>query len=492
MLRNFQRSHRRRSTSIRVALLASVVAASGGCSADSPTGPRLRPLDPGRPPAFDVVTVTLGTPSTNAPPAYGEPQPVNSGARILPWKAFRVRASGSLQVLANAACPLLGVDTVTVHPPGMGPFYNAAYALRVIPVDSSYTPTSTGGGGTGWTQDPVGGGWVSYFYNAYDDRSVYVWAARVGRNSECYNVQTETWLPSDALSGSQTLAVEPLVFDVTAATEEFFAGDTVHFTLASELPTANVQWVFNYTAGGSLSLPACSGQTACNAAPTGSGRMEASVLESLTNTYVRTRSVQVTQAPSPCLEPQDWIAGNAAVQRGLRALLDSAQAWGPRENRRERFGGIWENISTGELKLVPIAPMNPTVCSVEITSPLIISPGAGWRIVAAAHVHPYRGETATDSSEVVPTTCPTAAAGQPVGRGEYIPSPDDWTTMMAAPLWGRALPGYIISSRNIVKFDAASINAGDENARPGLTQRWPWNTPTCRMRNMAAPPVPPT
>ena len=425
---------------------------------------------------------------------------------LTPWQTVRIRATSSFVVTVNPAC---GIDPTPGpfpldpngfgYPPSdprsSGNFYN----LRVFPVDSGVTVTSAFPdplhyevGAQSWYQDQGNGPWLRYTSNTYNDRSLYAWATRTAEATWYCQDPSGGTHPSDLLSGSQTIVVEPVLFNVTPSAGEFDPGDTVHFAVETELTASAVSWTFRYTAGGTLSLTGCSNQLTCDVAPTGSGRMEVQLRESVTSSYLTGRSIEVVQGPPPCPEPTDWIAGNAAVQRGLRALLDSAQAWGPPGGRRERFAGIWENITTGELKVLPLAPLNATVCTQDITATIIISPGPDWRIVAGAHVHPFRGQTATDTSEVVPLTCPTSAAGQPVGRGEFIPSPDDWNTMMATDLWGRPLPGYIISSRFIVKFDAASINAGDETKRDGLTERWRWNSPSCRMRDMAAPPIPAT
>lgn len=315
MHRNVQWAHRPTSASIRVALVGCLVAA-GGCGDDSPTGIQSKAKAPPRAPAYDVVSVTLGAAPNTAPPDYGMPQPIKINYRILPGQTVRIRATSALQLRANPNCPYEGdpyLLPVTVDPngwwgwewappPGRAEQWNTNgfWNLRAILVDSTVTVTQPPFAGSeawrngiqNWTGTPgtqAAGPWLRYASNTYDDRSLYAWAARTGEVISCGDGNPAGYLTS----GSQTISVEPVLFNVTASKQVFRAGETVNFAVETELTAAGVTWTFLYTAGGSLALPSCSGQLTCAVAPTGSGRMDVQLLESATRLYVTTRSAEV-------------------------------------------------------------------------------------------------------------------------------------------------------------------------------------------------------
>jgi hypothetical protein len=93
----------RRRTHARPFLLSSLAAALAAC-AESPTEPPLSTPRQAPAPNFDVTSVSLPVPASNAPPGYGVLQPIATGYRLLPGEWARIRVRGQLQMQENPQC----------------------------------------------------------------------------------------------------------------------------------------------------------------------------------------------------------------------------------------------------------------------------------------------------------------------------------------------------------------------------------------------------
>jgi len=375
-------------------MLASVVAVAVGCDSDSPTGPRSRAVGPPRSPAFDVASVALGAPANTALPDYGMPQPIKIDYRILPGQTVRLRATTALQIRGEPACGGY-LDPVTVDPNGGWiPIYTpppgqpeAEWNLRAFLVDSTVTVTSAltstidwHVGKQYWAEVPGGGAWLRYATNTYTDRSLYAWVGRTGEiNWDC-ETPTGQVLPGTLISGSQIIAVEPVLFKVNVTPNAF---GPFRFTVETDVTAASLSWTFSYTAGGSVSVTACSNQLVCDFTPTAKGRMQVQLVEAVTSTSMTARSVEV----QPCPPPADSLLQDKAFRDSLNALLqDSNPNATPDTLRRERGAIYLEDKVTGERTFVRINDPNATNCSTNN------SPNHDFTryvLLATIHTHPY-------------------------------------------------------------------------------------------------------
>lgn len=284
--------------------------------------------------------------------------------------------------------------------------------------------------GTPGTQ--AAGPWVRYASNTYDDRSLYAWVGRTGEVVWFCETATGQIVPSTLISGSQTITVEPVLFNVTASTQEFEPGDTVHFAVQTELTATGVTWVFRYTAGGTLSASACSNQLACDVAPGDSGRMEVSLLESATGLYVTARSAEVVQA---VVCPP--VADSVIDRRDFKARIDTLLAKSILDKkdptkRQEWAFEVLRDTATGAVRLGPIVYAG-TACAISLPVPLIVN---GEDVDYVVHSHPhFKGENvrvACGNSKALPFDPRANGGGSNAdwdytthyGRADYAVSPE--------------------------------------------------------------------
>jgi hypothetical protein len=462
--------------------------ALSGCSTDTAVGPEQHVRSSPSKPNLDLTTVTLPVPSSSGGPTFGGVQPIGTGYRLLPWEHARVRVTGGVQMSDNLACnPNATPFDVSPNGPD-GSAFTGEFEVLVAPVDSSVTPVLSNAGSF-WAQSADGNGWVTYSGNGYTDRSVYLWIGRTAfRERYCGPFEGGTPVPAYQLSGSQTATIEPIVFKPIPSTEEFSAGDSVNFTLAvSNVSPIDIKWGWKLpSATFAQPFPACAGQTTCKVAPTGTGTMlvTAHIQENPSSFYIETSSVQVVQRLPECETPVDSLLNNLTVRGWLRDMLDSSKAWGPIADRREKAGGIYRNVETGELHMFYDQFQRATPCSV-FSFNFIGPPNPPYVLIAFVHTHPYSGSTETRRADVAPNNCAPHQRGREAN--ERGASPADWNYA-----WNKHVPGIYISQHYMGRFNAHLPETRDPSKRMMNTSlaRWNWDgSNPCLARGMRPPPV---